>query len=178
MRLRDFDISFSGLKEGTHYFEYNIDNKFFSLFGYQEFNDTDLNCRLTLEKRSTLMNLLIETDGTVNVDCDVSNEPFNQHINAVLKLVIKFGEEFNDEDDEILILPHGEHQFNVGQYIYESIVLSVPSKRVHPSVQDGTLKSIVLDKLQDLSIGDINLQKEDTDPRWEGLKKLLTDNRD
>ena len=81
----------------------------------------------------------------------------------------------NNENDEILIIPHGEHQINVAQYIYEMLVLAVPPKRVHPGVLDGTLKSEILDKLEELQPKESKEQTEGTDPRWDDLKKLLTD---
>jgi uncharacterized metal-binding protein YceD (DUF177 family) len=90
--------------------------------------------------------------------------------------VIKFGDEYNDEDEDLLIIPHGEFEVNVQQYIYELIVLSLPIKRVHPGVEDGTLKSDVLDKLEELSIDKKEKNKEDEiDPRWDKLKNLLND---
>ena len=52
------------------------------------------------------------------------------------------------DDDEILILPHGSHEIQIAQYIYEMIVLSVPQKKVHPGIADGTLKSEILEKLK------------------------------
>ena len=90
-------------------------------------------------------------------------------------MVVKFGEEYNDEDDEILILPHGEHQLNIAQYVYEMLVLAVPQKRIHPGIEDGTLQSEVLDKLNELQPKEKRSNKEENDPRWDELKKLLTD---
>ena len=55
------------------------------------------------------------------------------------------------------------------------IVLSVPFKRIHPGVKDGTLKTDVLDKLDALSPKEDKKEEENIDPRWENLKKLLTD---
>ena len=82
------------------------------------------------------------------------------------------------DNEELLILPHGEHQVDLSQYIYEMIVLSIPLKRVHPGIKDGTLKTAVLDKLNELSVKEQAkeiIQEEQTDPRWDKLKKLLTD---
>jgi hypothetical protein len=31
--------------------------------------------------------------------------------------VVNFGEEYNDDNDELLILQHGEYQVNIAQYI-------------------------------------------------------------
>lgn len=175
MKLKEFFIPFSGLKLGKHGFEYKIENKFFESFGYHEFNATEIALKAELNKMTTMMELELQAEGTVNVDCDLTNEPYDQAISSTLNLVVKFGEEYNDENDEILIIPHGEHQLYIAQYVYEMLVLAVPHKRVHPGVLDGTLESEALDKLEELELKEEKETKEDTDPRWDGLKKLLTD---
>ncbi|WP_394974468.1 YceD family protein [uncultured Croceitalea sp.] len=174
-KLKEFFIPFSGLKLGKHEFEYTIDNTFFESFGYGEFNSSSVNLKAVLNKMNTMMELDIKASGSVNVNCDLTSEPYNQEIESDLQLVIKFGEAYNDEDDEILILPHGEYQLNIAQYVYEMLVLAVPQKRVHPGVLDGTLKSEALNKLEELQPKETKENKQDTDPRWDGLKKLLTD---
>jgi|TARA_Y100000588_G_C14209254_1_gene906000 uncharacterized metal-binding protein YceD (DUF177 family) len=175
--LAAYTIPFVGLKLGKHQFEYDIDNEFFEHFEYDELNSSNVKIDLLLEKKTTMMELTFKASGSVNVNCDITNEPYDQPIDGSLFLVIKFGEEFNDENEDLLILPHGEYEVNVQQYIYELIVLSIPLKRVHPGVEDGTLDSEVLDKLEELSINN-NENKNDEDeidPRWDKLKNLLND---
>ncbi len=174
-KLKEFTIPFVGLKVGKHQFEYSIDNKFFEHFEYDEFNSADLKVDLLLEKKTTMMELTFKASGTVNVYCDLTNEPYDQPIDSELFLVVKFGEEYNDDNEDLLILPHGEFEVNVQQYIYELIVLSVPSKRVHPGVIDGSLRSEVLEKLEELSPKEEENKEEDIDPRWNKLKNLLND---
>jgi uncharacterized metal-binding protein YceD (DUF177 family) len=177
-KMKAYSISFSGLKVGTHHFDYQIDNSFFEDLDYLEFNDAELLVNLTLEKKTTLLELEFESKGHVNVNCDLTNEPFNQPVEASLKLVVKFGEAYNDDNDEILVLPHGEHELNVAQYIYEMIVLALPLKKVHPGVEDGTLESDILNRLKELSPDKESKQENNDDyqdPRWDSLKKLLTD---
>lgn len=175
--LKEFTIPFVGLKEGEHSFEFEIDQSFFQNFEFEEFNEVNVKASLKLLKKSTLLELYFNVNGLVNVNCDITNEPYNQAINDDFKLVVKFGAEYNDDNEEILILPHGEYEINVAQYIYELIVLAVPVKRVHPGVEDGTLQSDVLSKLEELSPkeGEAEKSSEDIDPRWNNLKKLLTD---
>ena len=175
MKNRENSIPFAGFKQGKHKFEYHIDNTFFESFDYHEFNDAAIGLNIVLEKMATVLELEMKTKGIVNLHCDLTNEPFDQKTEASLKLLVKFGESYNDEDDEILILPHGEHQVNIAQYIYEMIVLSVPSKRIHPGVLDGTLNSEALKKLEELRPKENKKDKNKIDPRWEVLKKLLTD---
>ena len=175
--LKEYLIPFVGLKIGKHQFDYQIDNTFFKNFDYDEFNDVSVKVDIALEKKSTLLELDFKHKGTVNVPCDVSGEEFDLPIKGKLKLLVKFGDAFNDENEELLILPHGEFQVNVAQYIYESIILSVPLRRIHPGVKDGSL-SDVIEKLESLSPKEHKKEEQqnnDIDPRWENLKKLLTD---
>lgn len=179
-KLAAFLIPFVGLKQGKHRFEYLIDREFFEHFEYDDFNSANVKIDLLFEKKSTIMELTFKATGVVNVNCDLTNEPYDQPIDAELTLVVKFGDSFNDDNEELLVLPHSEYQLNVAQYIYELIVLSVPLKRVHPGVLDGTLKSEVLEKLEELSPKehqdiDENDNGEEIDPRWNKLKKLLND---
>lgn len=175
--LKAYTIPFVGLKVGAHHFDYHIDNTFFHDFEYDEFNDVDVKIDLTLEKKTTLLELTFEASGSVNVNCDVTNEPYDQAVNDMYELVVKFGSDYNDDNDDILILPHGEYELNVAQYIYELIILALPVKRTHPGIEDGTLKSDILNKLKELSpeADEANKSSEEIDPRWENLKKLLTD---
>jgi len=179
-KLSAFLIPFVGLKQGKHEYEYLIEREFFEYFEYDDLNSARVKINLLFEKKSTIMELTFKAAGMVNVNCDLTNEPYDQPINAELTLVVKFGDSFNDDNEELLILPHSEYQVNVAQYIYELIVLSIPLKRVHPGVLDGTLKSDVLEKLEELSPKedqDIeeNDNGEENDPRWNKLKKLLND---
>ena len=176
--LKAYDIQFVGLKLGKHIYDYEINQTFFEYFEFDEFNTINVNLNIHLEKKTTLLELNFSGNGSVNINCDVSNEPYDQPINFNFNLVVKFGQEYNNENDSILIIPHGSYEINIAQYIYELIVLSIPQKRIHPGVEDGTLNSEILRKLEDLSPNsDLKAESSsnDVDPRWNKLKKLLTD---
>ncbi|MEH6536762.1 MAG: DUF177 domain-containing protein [Psychroserpens sp.] len=176
--LKEYAIPFIGLKEGKHHFDYQIDKAFFEYFEYDDFNDVNVKTELLLEKKSTFLELYFEISGIVNVNCDLTNEPYDQSVKGEFKLVVKFGDDYNDEFEDILIIPHGQYEIIVAQYIYELIILSMPTKRIHPGVEDGTLDSDILKKLEELSPKDLEEKEEtseETDPRWNTLKKLLTD---
>jgi uncharacterized metal-binding protein YceD (DUF177 family) len=118
------------------------------------------------------MELVFEVKGDVLVNCDISGEEFNQPIKGKLELIVKFGEKFNNDDEVVLILPHESHSLDVSQYIYETIVLSTPVKRIHPGVLDGTLKSETLSKLKEFK-QNIKIKNKTIDPRWDKLKGLI-----
>lgn len=168
----EFLIPFLGLKLGKHQFEYQISKAFFDHFEYDEFDSSNIKVNLVLDKQSTMLELNFKHSGTINVPCDVTNELFDLPIKGKLRLIVRFGEKFNDENEELLILPFGEHQIDVSQYIYEMIVLSIPLKRVSPEAKDKK----ALEKLNSIEVKDEQeVKEEEIDPRWAALKKLLTD---
>ena len=175
----EFLIPFVGLKLGKHQFEYQINKEFFEDYQYDEFESCDIKVNLILEKKSTMLELHFKHKGTIHVPCDLTSEMFDLPVKGKIKLIVQFGEAFNDDNEELLILPFGEHQIDVKQYIYEMIALSVPLKKIHPGIKDGTLKSEALDKLNELRVSakeqKADVKEETTDPRWDQLKKLLTD---
>lgn len=177
-KLNEYLISFVGLKLGKHQFEYQINKAFFDHFEYDDFESADIKVDLVLEKKSLMLELHFKHKGSVHVPCDVTGEMFDLPVEGNLRVVVQFGDEFNNENEELLILPHGEHQLDVSQYIYEMIALSVPLRRVHPGVEDGTLQSVALDKLNELKVTEVEEEVEvekEIDPRWDKLKQLLTD---
>ena len=169
----DFDIQFSGLKDGVHTFEFQLTEPFFETFDNEEFNAVAAKAVVNLHKKPTLMEVEFSLGGHVNVNCDLTNEPFDMAVSNCFQLVIKFGSAFSDDHDDMIVLPHGSHRFNVTHQLYELVVLSVPQKRVHPGVEDGSLNSEVLDKLHQLKPSpNSHASQSETDPRWDALKKL------
>ena len=131
-----------------------------------------------LNKKSTSMELHFRIQGTVGLSCDLTQMPFLHELSTAADLIVKFGEAYDDTNDEVLILPQGEHTLNVAQVIYESVVLAIPLKRVHPDVESGKIKPEIYG-YENLITEDKEEKKkpkkdaDDTDPRWDKLKDLL-----
>ena len=89
-----------------------------------------------------------------------------------MKLIERFGDTVNNDNEELLILPHGEFQIDISQYIYEMIVLSVPLRRIHPGIKDGSLNTEALKKLKELTIKELKKEdkKEDKKNKEQALK--------
>lgn len=184
-KRKEFVIPFVGLKLGKHQFEYQINSSFFEIFDFNEFEKSDIKIKVVLEKKANLLELDFKHKGTVEVPCDLTGEEFDLPIKGKIKLIVRFGETFNNENEELLILPYGEFEIDLAQYIYEMIVLSVPLRRVHPGVKEGTLQSEALAKLKELTVKKEVKEKnkkhseqqnnDNIDPRWDKLKQLLTD---
>ena len=164
-------VKFSGLKEGIHNFNFDIGKKFFESFEYDDFIDVDILTKLKLEKKINMLNLDFFFSGKVKVPCDLTMEPFYIDIKTDYSIVVKFAENKHSTDDKIIFLSTGTSSIDISTIIFETIVLEVPQKRVHPGIKDVSLKSEILDKLEDLKPKELFLNKRD--PRWDKLKELL-----
>ena len=169
--LSPYLIKFSGLKEGIHLFNYELGNKFFKNFDYYDFQDAKLFAKLELEKQSSLLNLKFSFNGEIGVECDVSMESFDLKLETEHTVVVKFKDDIISTDDKVIFMPVGSHTIDVSHFIYESIILAVPQKKVHPGIENGSLKSEIVEKLEALKPK--KNFKEKTDPRWDKLKDLL-----
>ena len=173
----EFVIPFVGLKNGQHTLEFSIDQKFFEAFEFFDFNQSQFAVSAVLNKKEQLLEFALEANGMVGVACDLSTEPFDLPLHCQFDLIVKFGSEFNNDDDEILVLPHGSYQVDLSQYVYEMILLAMPSKLIHPQIEEGTLQSPILDKLKELEPKEEKKSQQDNDPRWDKLKDLLQNNK-
>lgn len=180
-KLRNYNIIFSGLPLGKSDFEFDITQTFFDLFQFeQEFTEPKVTVKVTLDKQSSMLELHFDLQGTVVVDCDLTNEPYPQEITNTALLVVKFGEEWDDSDDEIWVIPREEYQLNIAQIVYELILLSIPTKHIHPDVLKGDSHSELLAILDQYIIEEVETEQDDPsdddddeiDPRWAKLKDL------
>ena len=167
-----FKIPFIGLKEGKHQFEYTIDNTFFETNPYDEILGARIDVNLDFVKKSTFLELEFDASGFLNVACDLTNERYDEAIQTSMHLIVKFGDFYEDENEEVLIIPHSETELDVSQIIYEMLVLAVPIKKEHPGIADGTLQTDILEKLEELRPKE-HSKSQETDPRWSKLKDLL-----
>lgn len=178
--LKAFNIKFVSLPLGENEFDYQLDNSFFEVFDYREFSQVNLKVDLRLFKKNTGMELFFKIKGTVGLACDLTQMPFEHPLSTNTELLVKFGEAYDDTNDEVLILPQGEHTLNIAQIIYESVVLAVPLKRVHPDVESGKVKPEIYGFKNLITEENIEEENEETqqsddktDPRWDKLKDLL-----
>jgi uncharacterized metal-binding protein YceD (DUF177 family) len=110
----------------------------------------------------------IDIKGYVEKECDRCLDVINYPVNVVHKLIFKFGDQWEDVSDEIIIIPETEHQLNMAHYLYEFISLSLPMQCIHPDDENGnsTCNKEMLILLSQHS------KNREVDPRWEILKKL------
>lgn len=170
--MRDFTVNIIGLSNKTHHFDFELSDGFFEKYGKEVISTGLFDVHVALEKKETFIEVEFEISGSTQLICDRSLEPFDYVIKEKKMMVFKYGEEAQEISDEIMIITRDQVSLDLGQFIYEFIALSIPIKKVHPSLRtededdESEYKMIYSTSVED------EVKSEDTDPRWEKLKKL------
>lgn len=170
--LSQYKISFSGLEEGVHQFDFKVDEKFFKEFEGSEIEEGLLDVLVKLEKRQTHLKLDFAIKGKVQLVCDRCLDNYIQPLDCQSALYVKFSEEDQQDDDEVIFIHPNDYEIGIGQLIYELIILNMPVKHVHPDNDKGesNCNQEMLQRLEDINApGDDN----EGDPRWDDLRKII-----
>jgi uncharacterized protein len=169
-----FAIPISGLKEGRHCYDFEINKEFFDKFEESEIKEGRLTVVVEADKLNTHIDLSVSIEGSVNISCDRCLELFRHPVSCVNRLIVNFGRVADDSDPDIITLPADEPELDLRQYFYEFILLALPIQRVHPVDKNGksACDPIMLKKLKEHIADD----ESKNDPRWDELKKLMNKN--
>jgi len=172
--LDEYDIPIHGLKDGIHNYSFEIKTGFFEYFENPDLPGGNLSLTLGLSKRPQFLEFDFHLSGYLSLLCDRCLEQFNYEVQVTEKLFVRFGERFEELDDNIIVIPREESRFNIAQYIYEFSVLSIPYKKVHPEDKNGQsgCDPEMIKKLNELRAEDKKNTNNEIDPRWDKLKNL------
>ncbi|MEZ5047811.1 MAG: DUF177 domain-containing protein [Chitinophagaceae bacterium] len=139
---REYEIAFVGLKPGLHFYNFQIDSKFFEHFEQTDFTNPQLDVKLNLDKKSGIFLLHFEINGKITLPCDRCNEEMEWTVWDEFDLVVKIipDEEVEQKasiDAEVAYIGRSESILDVSGWIYEFIVLSIPMQRIHPLDQQN-----------------------------------------
>ncbi len=165
-------VHFGGLKEGLHRVDFTMQKEFFDEFTSLEALGGNLQARIGVLKASTFLTFDIVLTGTLDLRCDRCLETYSQEIRFKGNLIVKFSVEKNQsgDPDEILYLSPEEQEIDLKHYLFESISLSIPYKRIHPDV-DG-ITACNTDMLKYITDHQYEKQR-DTNPIWDKLRDYL-----
>lgn len=167
--LRVFSLPIQGLKNGVHSFSYQLDNEFFGHFEESPIEAANIEAQVELDKRSDLLLFNFSLEGRVGAECDRCTAQIQLPVEIQEQLIVKFGEQedADENDDEIVFIPHDAPSLNLAKYLYEYAVLALPLINTYDCEAEAE-PPCNREVLAFLS------EKEDTkdNPIWDALKNL------
>lgn len=166
----EYNIPVKGLGLGEHSYTFKIDESFFSYYDYIDADKGLIDLTLEMNKESNLMDFKFYFEGYIELKCDRCLEKFNFPIEGNFRLIVKYGESYEEISDEIITIPHNDANVELSQFIYEYINLMLPIKKVHPDDEFGnsTCNKEMIEQLN-------NYTEQKSDPRWDKLKEIKLD---
>lgn len=182
-----YKIPLINLTEGSHKFEYILDDQYFMLIGDA---DSDIkrgkvNVEVLVKRVSSTFEFNFTLNGEVFVPCNRCLDDMSMEIDTTNRLVVKFGKEYSEESDEIVVIPEDEGEINIAWFLYEFVTLSIPMKHVHAPGKCNKMMTSKLNRHKAVSSTDDSSDDDDldesedevvdepNDPRWDALKGLV-----
>lgn len=128
---KPYAIAYKGLKDGEYDFEFEIGDDLFESYGRVEILSGECRAAVHMLRSESMLELHTAIGGSVVCECDRCLEECRIPVAFEGDLVVKFSDEIDDYDGEQMWISPADDQVDLTQYLYESIVLSLPYRRVH-----------------------------------------------
>ncbi len=166
-RMLDYIIPIQGLSLGEHQYVFEIGQSFLQNYPQLEANQGHVTVEVKLVRESSLINMTFKLEGELELPCDRCLDLFFCPVRGEFRLIIKYGETYEEVTDEVVVIPANESRIDLSQYFYEYINLMIPYQKIHPLDEAGnsTCNPEMEEKLNALI-------KPENDPRWDSLKNI------
>ena len=180
------------MPEGVQEFQFHLGKQFFVNMESADIRDADLTVDLAIIHKSGLYNMDFAVSGSVTLLCDRCLDDLILPIETAYHIAVKYGDDYNDDSDELLVIPESDNYLNVAYMIYDTVSLAIPIKHVHPlgkcnramsailkkhratspDDEDAALENELIDEMDSMEANDV----QPSDPRWDKLKDLTDNN--
>ncbi len=191
-KFTDYKLPLKSLPEGAHSFEYHLDKKFFENMESPDIHDADLHVALSVTYKRDIYTLDFAITGTITLICDRCLDDLVMPVDTDYHINVRYGEDYNDEADDLLVIPESDNYLNVAYMLYDTVALTIPIKHVHPlgkcnrqmsqmlkkhrarpAGEDGDLEDRLIDEMEAMD-DSADVSETPTDPRWDALRGLAS----
>jgi uncharacterized protein len=176
--LKEYTLPIHGLKNGIHRFQYDVDADFFAHFEGSPIQNGRFDLSVELDKHDSFFELTFDFEGFFTTECDRCTANIQLPFGGSEKLVVKRTQAEIDEDIDIVFLSPDVHEFNIAQYVYEFICLSMPFNKTYDCESENP-RPCDMDVLKLLGFLDVpSVPEAEIDKKnpFDGLKNIFSDN--
>lgn len=198
-----YSIPLRGAQRATEQYVMSLGDEFFKDMESSDVLGGNVSVTVDVTRKNEASYLTFRCKGEITIVCDRCLEPMRHEVDADYELTVKFGDEWNDETDGLLIVPQSYNDLDVASIVYDTVVLTIPISHVHPEGQcdeatwqalqahtslsvptddDGADDAIYGtysddDEPQDNAGNNDETDESSVDPRWAELLKLKDKNK-
>ena len=149
-----YKVQLASLPQGKHEQEFICDTTFFKNMENGDVVNSDVAVHLDLTNKGGLYDLAFTLKGMVQVPCDRCLDPIDIEIDTTYNIKVEYGDSYDDASDDLLIIPASNPYLNVAYMLYDTILLSIPMRHVHPLGKCNRAMAAALNKHKARGIDD------------------------
>lgn len=141
-----YKIPYRSLAEGKHNIKLHIDSQMLASVEDGEIHGGDCDVDIVLTKKLSMLRFDIAISGTVMVDCDRCLEEISIPVDYEGVLIVKITTEvqnsefvIDDKAEDTLLLNPMVEEVDLEEYLYDSVILSLPIQRIHEEDENGNI---------------------------------------
>ena len=174
-KLVDYKLQLAGLPLGNQEFDYVVDTEFFARMDSSEIHSGLVNVAINVNNSQNCYTLDFSVTGDIQITCDRCLDDLVLDVDTDYHMALKYAAETNADNDEVIEVAESERCYDLTDIIYDTIALTIPMKHVHA---DGECNEAMVAELQKHSRqAETEEVKENNDPRWDALRKLMDNNK-
>ena len=100
-----------------HEYSYLLENQFFIDIDGDQVQKGKVDVHLTVKRSSMMFEMNFQIQGVVLVPCDRCLDDVEIPIDTQNRLVVKFGKEYTEESDEVVVVPEDEGAINLAWFL-------------------------------------------------------------
>jgi len=127
-----YKVQLASLPDGHHEQDFEITTEFFKNMENPDVISADVKVHLDLVKKNDTYDCRFTCKGMLQIPCDRCLDPLDHEVDTEYRVVVKYGETYDDGADNLLVIPYSNSYLNVAYILYDTILLTIPLRHVHP----------------------------------------------
>lgn len=171
---REFILPLTGSALGPKQYGFELGDEFLAFSQFPEADTGKVHLDLIVDKHPAFITLQFVFGGWLRLNCDRCAEDYDQQVNGSFRYILKYGDHFEEESEEVMLIPADLHEFDVFQLVYEYLMLLIPLHKVHLPDEQGNAAC----NPETIALLERFKPAEEPDPRWGALQSLIDPSND
>jgi len=162
-KFSQYKVQLASLGEGRYEQDFECGTEFFNNMENPDVIFSDVHVHLDLVKKNDAYDCTFHCKGMLQIPCDRCLDPMVHEVDTTYHITVKYGEDYKDDSDDLLIIPESDAYLNVAYMLYDTIVLTIPLRHVHPLGKCNRAMAAALHKYHtagddelDEAVGEVN----------------------
>jgi len=127
-----YKVDLAGKPDGHYEQDFEIGKEFFENMENHDILSSDIHVHMDMDKRNDAYYCEFHCKGMLQIPCDRCLDPMEHEVDTTYRVTVKYGDNYDDGADNLLVIPYSNKYLNVAYMLYDTILLTIPIRHVHP----------------------------------------------